>query len=92
MSLITFFITLSAFVNMGAIGGVICLITIILLFFGIFIHSNVFKSAIPPGISEVSSYIQAVKTCNAVQPNSENKSFFSNITNFFTSSKKGGRK
>jgi hypothetical protein len=91
MSLIAFFITLSAFINMGAIGGVVCLITIILLFFGIFIHSNVFKSSIPPGISKMVSYIQAAKVCNKAQPSNENKSFFSNITNFFTN-KKGGRK
>lgn len=79
MSMIALFTTISAFINMGAVGGVVCLVTIVLLFFGIFIHSNIFKNDIPPGMSEVSSYLKAAKKCDI----KVDKSLFTNISNAF---------
>jgi hypothetical protein len=65
MSIITFFIILSAFTNLGGIGGIICLIAALALIFGI-VPSNLFIPEIPLNLSSLVSNNQAKKTCKAI--------------------------
>lgn len=65
MSIITFFIIISAFTSLGGLGGVICLVAALALIFGI-VPSNLFIPEIPLNLSSLVSYNQAKKTCKAV--------------------------
>ena len=65
MSIITFFIILSAFSSLGGLGGIICLVAALALIFG-FIPSNLFVPEIPLNLSSLVSNNQAKKTCKAI--------------------------
>ena len=63
MSLISFFIILSAFSNLGGIPGIFSIIVLVLIIFDI-IPIGVFKESIPENLSALVSNKQADKICN----------------------------
>jgi len=63
MTILSFFIVVSAFANLGAIAGIFSLITLILIYFGIF-SIGLFKESNELGLSELVSNKQARKTCD----------------------------
>jgi len=63
MTIISFFLIGSAFSNLGAIPGIFSIITIVLIYYGI-ITIDIFKVHPEDGISAITSYTQAKKSCN----------------------------
>jgi len=63
MSIFSFFVIVSAFGSLGAIPGVFSIITLLLIYFGI-ITIDLFKPNVESGLSALTSYKQAKKTCN----------------------------
>lgn len=68
MSIFSFFVIVSAFGSLGTIPGVFSIITLILIYFGI-ITIDLFKPNSEDGLSALTSYKQAKKTCNPVGKN-----------------------
>lgn len=73
-SIISLFVIISAFSNLGTIPGVFSLITLLLIYFGI-LSINIFKPINENNLSKLVSYDQAKKTCKV------NNNLFSNIFN-----------
>ena len=63
MTIISFFLIGSAFSNLGAIPGIFSIITVVLIYYGI-ITIDIFKVNPEDGISAITSYTQAKKSCN----------------------------
>ena len=63
MSIFSFFVIVSAFGSLGTIPGVFSIITLLLIYFGI-ITIDLFKPNSEDGLSALTSYKQAKKTCN----------------------------
>ena len=63
MSIFSFFVIVSAFGSLGTIPGVFSIITLLLIYFGI-ITIDLFKPNSESGLSALTSYKQAKKTCN----------------------------
>jgi hypothetical protein len=63
MSIFSFFVIVSAFGSLGTIPGVFSIITLLLIYFGI-ITIDLFKPNVESGLSGLTSYKQAKKTCN----------------------------
>lgn len=61
-SIISFIVVLSSFSHLGTISGVFSLLTVALIYFGIF-PIDLFQSKIPEAVSKLVSYEQAKKTC-----------------------------
>jgi uncharacterized protein YqgC (DUF456 family) len=85
MSIASGFIVLSAFANLGAVEGIVCIISLCLIIWGI-VSINIFKSINPELLSELVSNKQASKVCHKIVK----KHRFS-IYDFFFSSQKGGK-
>jgi hypothetical protein len=68
MSIISFFVIVTAFSNLGAISGVFSIIILALIYYGI-ITINLFKPNSEDGLSALTSYKQAKKTCNYLSKN-----------------------
>ena len=63
-SIISIFVVLSSFSNLGTIPGLFCLLTVGLIYFGI-LSINIFKPINDENLSKLVSYEQAKKTCKA---------------------------
>jgi hypothetical protein len=63
MSIFSFFVIVTAFSNLGTISGVFSIVTLALIYFGI-ITIDLFKPNSEVGLSALTSYKQAKKTCN----------------------------
>ena len=63
MSIFSFFVILSAFSNLGTISGIFSIITLALIYYGI-ITIDLFKPNNEEGLTKLTSYKQAKKTCN----------------------------
>jgi hypothetical protein len=85
MSILSFFIVLSAFANLGAIEGIVCIISLSLIIWGI-VSIKIFESIKPDTLTELVSNKQATKVCNKILK----KHRFS-LYDFFFSKQKGGK-
>jgi hypothetical protein len=63
MSIFSFFVVVTAFGSLGAIPGIFSIITLLLIYFGI-ITIDLFKPNNEGGLSALTSYKQAKKSCN----------------------------
>jgi len=63
MSLISFFVILSAFSNLGGISGIFSIIVLMLIIFNV-IPIGVFKETVPENLTSIVSSKQADKICN----------------------------
>jgi len=61
-SIISFIVVLSSFSHLGSISGCFALLTVILIYFGIF-PINLFQSKMPESVSKLVSFEQANKSC-----------------------------
>jgi len=86
MSILSFFIILSAFSNLGTIPGIFSIITVLLIIFGVF-SIGIFKTTGPENLTPVVSNEQAKKISNIKAPPVEH-GFFQDL--FFP--QKGGKK
>lgn len=66
MSVLSIFVVISAFSNLGTISGVFSIITIALIYFDI-ISIDLFKAASEEGLTTLSNYKQANKSCNIIK-------------------------
>jgi hypothetical protein len=66
MSVFSFFVVISAFLNLGTIPGVFSIITIILIYFDV-ISIDLFKAASEEDFTSLSNYKQANKSCNNIR-------------------------
>jgi hypothetical protein len=78
MSILTFLIIVSAFINMGGAGGMICVFVAICIYFGV-VPSNIFIPEIPLHLSELVSNDQAKKTCKVPKFATRRHSFLYNL-------------
>ena len=62
MGLLSFFIILFAFIQLGAVGGIVPTILVLLIYFGI-IAIDIYTPVTEKGFSLITSYKQAKKTC-----------------------------
>ena len=76
-SVITFFVILSAFANLGGLAGGLSILTVVLIYFGI-LSIDIFNPINEDNLSKVVSYDQAKRTCK-VQKEFELKSFFKSM-------------
>jgi hypothetical protein len=63
MSILSFFVVVSAFANLGAIPGIFSILTLCLIYWGI-ISIDIFKPISKDGLSPLVSYKLAKKTCS----------------------------
>jgi hypothetical protein len=63
MSILSFFVVVSAFANLGAIPGLFSILTLCLIYWGI-ISIDIFKPISKDGLSPLVSYKLAKKTCS----------------------------
>lgn len=61
-SVMSFFVILSSFSNLGSIPGLFCLLTVGLIYFG-FLSINIYKPINDENLTKLVSYEQAKKTC-----------------------------
>lgn len=85
-SVISFFVVLCAFANLGGLGGGLSILTLILIYFGMF-SIDIFNSINEENLSKVSSYTQAKKTCK-ISKGAEIMNFFKSISPFNGGEKK----
>ena len=76
-SVITFFVILSAFANLGGLAGGLSILTVVLIYFGI-LSIDIFNPINEDNLSKVVSYDQAKRTCK-VQKEFEMKSFLKSM-------------
>jgi hypothetical protein len=76
-SVITFFVVLCAFANLGGLAGGLSILTVVLIYFGI-LSIDIFNPIIEENLTKVVSYDQAKRTCK-VQKEFELKSFFKSM-------------
>ena len=77
-TVLSIFIVLSTFTNLGVIPGVFSLFTVLLISFN-FIKLNIFESNVPSNLSPLTSSKQAIKKCTLGKP----KTILSQVTNLF---------
>ena len=75
VSVISLFVILSAFSNLGTIPGIFSIITLALIYYGV-ISIDIFKSIPEKNLSESVSYKQAIKTCSVKVDPKHRKWFF----------------
>jgi len=80
MVILTIFIVLSAFSNLGTTAGVFSILTVVLIYFNI-IPIKIFEAYKPSNLTTVTTYEQAQKKC--VITNRKPKTFLDNMQNFF---------
>jgi hypothetical protein len=76
-SVITFFVVLCAFANLGGLAGGLSILTVVLIYFGI-LSIDIFNPISEDNLSKVVSYDQAKRTCK-IQKEFELKSFFKSM-------------
>jgi hypothetical protein len=76
-SVITFFVILCAFANLGGLAGGLSILTVVLIYFGI-LSIDIFNPISEDNLSKVVSYDQAKRTCK-IQKEFELKSFFKSM-------------
>jgi hypothetical protein len=76
-SVITFFVILCAFANLGGLAGGLSILTVVLIYFGI-LSIDIFNPINEDNLSKIVSYDQAKRTCK-VQKEFEMKSFFKSM-------------
>jgi hypothetical protein len=86
MSFASAFIVLSAFANLGVVEGIVCIISLCLIIWGV-VSINIFKSIKPEDLSELVTNKQAIKICNKV----DKKNRFSVYDFLFSNKQKGGK-
>jgi hypothetical protein len=76
MTILCFLLIISAFVNLGVGPGIFALITLLLIYLGV-ISIDVFKAGVEEGLSPITSYKQAKKSCNSnVTPKSKHGALY----------------
>lgn len=78
MGIISFFVIVSAFFNLGKIPGIFSIITILFIYFGI-ISIDLFNPINKPNLSELVSYDQAKKTCSFTDSSNSKHGFLYNL-------------
>ena len=86
MSFASAFIVLSAFANLGVVEGIVCIISLCLIIWGV-VSINIFKSIKPEDLSELVTNKQAIKICSKV----DKKHRFSIYDFLFSNKQKGGK-
>lgn len=81
-TVLSIFIVLASFSNLGIVSGIFTLFTILLIYFN-FIKLGIFKSSIPNNLSPLTSSNQAIKKC----PFGKSKSMMSSVSNLFSDMK-----
>lgn len=84
VSIISMFIIVQAFTELGNVAGIISLVTTALIYFGM-IGVSLYKPVTEVGLSPITSYQQAIKTCS--NRAASNRGFF---TNMFAGQRGGG--
>jgi hypothetical protein len=87
MILITLFVILSAFSNLGVVSGLFSILTVLLIYFNI-IPMNIYSAVKMSNLSPLTSFEQAEKTCENTPIKS--KTFLEGFQNFFELQKGGG--
>ena len=85
-SVISLFVVLCAFANLGGLAGGLSILTIILIYFGM-VSIDIFNSINEENMSKVTSYEQAKKTCK-VSKSAEIMNFFKSLNPFSGGGKK----
>lgn len=85
-SVISFFVVLCAFANLGGIAGGVSILSIILIYFGM-VSIDIFNSINEENMSKVTSYDQAKRTCK-VSRGVEMMNFFKSLNPFSGGEKK----
>jgi hypothetical protein len=85
-SVISFFVILCAFANLGSLPGIISIVVVCLIYFGMF-SIDIFNSINEENMSKVTSYEQAKKTCK-VAKSVEIMNFFKSLNPFSGGGKK----
>ena len=85
-SIISIFVVLCAFANLGGLAGGISILTIILIYFGM-VSIYIFNSINEENLSKVTSYEQAKRTCK-IAKSAEMASFFKSLNPFSGGGKK----
>jgi hypothetical protein len=70
MSILSFFVVVSAFSKLGTIPGIFSILTLLLIYFGI-ISIDLFNPSSKENLSPVVSFNQAKKTCSFKEPSKE---------------------
>jgi hypothetical protein len=78
MGIFSFLVILSAFTNLGIIPGIISIVILALIYFGI-IAIDTFKPINKDHLSALSSYNQAKKTCNFKEPSKDKHGLLYNL-------------
>jgi hypothetical protein len=84
-TILSIFIVLASFSNLGVISGIFSLFTVLLIYFN-FIKLGIFDSSIPNNLTPLSSFNQAIKKC----PLGKSKTFMSTVSDFLDDMKGGG--
>jgi hypothetical protein len=85
-SVIAFFVVLCAFANLGGLGGGLSILTIFLIYFGMF-SIDIFSSINEENMTKISSYEQAKRTCK-ISKSAEIMNFFKSLNPFSGGGKK----
>jgi len=72
MSILSFFVVVSAFSNLGPLPGIFSIVTLCLIYWGI-ISIDIFKPITKEDLSPLVGYKQAKKTCNDAKPKEREK-------------------
>ena len=88
MIIITIFVILSAFANLGVISGIFSILIVLLIYFNI-IPMNIYSPVKMTNLSPLTSYDQAEKTCEN-SPINNSKTFLEGFKGFFELQKGGG--
>jgi len=78
MSVFSILIIISAFTNLGTVPGIICLVTLLLIYFGL-ITVDLFHQKIEPNLSALVSNKQAKKVCHLNDPLRKKHGFLYNL-------------
>jgi hypothetical protein len=78
VSIISFFVILLAFSNLGVIPGIFSIITLALIYWGI-LSIDLFKPINETSLTPLVSYNQATKKCSFVEPKKEKHGFLYNL-------------
>lgn len=78
VSILSLFIILLAFSNLGLIPGIFSIITVALIYWGIF-SIDIFKPIKETDLTPVVGYNQAIKKCNFIEPTKRKHGFLYNL-------------
>jgi len=78
VSILSLFIILLAFSNLGLIPGIFSIIVVALIYWGIF-SIDIFKPIKETNLTPVVGYNQAIKKCNFIEPTKRKHGFLYNL-------------